>query len=122
MKPSLRCDIDIDKCGDYHSIKWYKDGHRIAVYSHMYKYRYHENVFQILLSFIYLWVSYLTSMHGDLLEESLITNVSLLIAFFQHSNRSNIGRYARNWSHSSGSRNWKNSSTFISVLILNMNE
>ena len=29
----LSCNLSGDKCGDYHSIKWYKEGARVAVYS-----------------------------------------------------------------------------------------
>ena len=29
----LSCSLSVDKCGDYHSIKWYKEGTRVAVYS-----------------------------------------------------------------------------------------
>ena len=29
----LSCSLSGDKCGDYHSIKWYKEGTRVAVYS-----------------------------------------------------------------------------------------
>ena len=29
----LSCQLSHDKCGDYHSIKWYKEGARVAVYS-----------------------------------------------------------------------------------------
>lgn len=31
----LPCDVDTDKCGDLHSIKWYRGSSRIFVFSEM---------------------------------------------------------------------------------------
>ena len=31
---SLGCQVDTLLCGDYHSVKWYKEGARVGVISH----------------------------------------------------------------------------------------
>ena len=31
---SLGCQVDTVLCGDYHSVKWYKEGARVGVISH----------------------------------------------------------------------------------------
>ena len=36
---TLSCQVDTAKCGDYHSIKWYRDGLRVAVYSNIHTFR-----------------------------------------------------------------------------------
>ena len=36
---TLSCQVDTAKCGDYHSIKWYRDGVRVAVYSNIHTFR-----------------------------------------------------------------------------------
>ena len=42
----LKCALDREKCGEYHSIKWYKDGRRIAVYSQIHNFQQAEGDFQ----------------------------------------------------------------------------
>ena len=42
----LKCALDRESCGEYHSIKWYKDGLRIAVYSQMHNFQQAEGDFQ----------------------------------------------------------------------------
>ena len=34
---SLGCQVDTALCGDYHSVKWYRQGVRLAVISHDYR-------------------------------------------------------------------------------------
>ena len=34
---SLPCSVDTAQCGEYHSIKWYKGGSRVAVYSELFR-------------------------------------------------------------------------------------
>ena len=34
---SLGCVVDTGLCGDYHSVKWYRQGARLAVISHDYR-------------------------------------------------------------------------------------
>ena len=36
---TLACQVDQARCGDYHSIKWYRDGLRVAVYSNIHTFR-----------------------------------------------------------------------------------
>ena len=36
---TLSCLVDTARCGDYHSIKWYRDGIRVAVFSNMHTFR-----------------------------------------------------------------------------------
>ena len=36
---TLSCQVDTARCGDYHSIKWYRDGTRVAVYSNIHSFR-----------------------------------------------------------------------------------
>ena len=36
---TLSCLVDTARCGDYHSIKWYRDGVRVAVFSNMHTFR-----------------------------------------------------------------------------------
>ena len=35
---SLGCQVDTVLCGDYHSVKWYKEGTRLGVISHGFRY------------------------------------------------------------------------------------
>ena len=35
----LSCLVDTAKCGAVHSIKWYKEGQRVAVYSQIHTFR-----------------------------------------------------------------------------------
>ena len=35
---SLGCQVDTVLCGDYHSVKWYKEGTRVGVISHGFRY------------------------------------------------------------------------------------
>ena len=79
---SLTCSLDTLNCGDFHSIKWYKDGQWVSVYSHSFRFLKKNLLFKFSILFS-------GKLSPPLQTESqllLITQLMTLVKFSSSSN------------------------------------